>query len=93
MDKQPKSQGLFSALEQLENARKVRYAGCAMGKILKELTDNERDKLNDILKNEDIPATQISQVLESNGYKVHVSTVRYHRAGLNGKGCQCLATT
>lgn len=93
MDKQPNPQGLFSALEKLENARKKTAIGCGLGAVLKELSDREREKLETILKDRNIPSTQITQVLESNGYKVHVSTVRYHRNGYDGKGCQCSRTT
>lgn len=92
MDEKPKSQGFFSALENLENRRKTKTQGCQMGATLRLLSDKERIKLTEILNNTAIPATAIAQVLEDNGYHVHVSTVRYHRQGKTGKGCKCFQT-
>lgn len=93
MDKKPNPQGFFSALEALTERRKMKASGCQLGGLLSELPERERNKLNEILSNLEIPATGIAQVLQENGYKIHISTVRYHRAGINGKGCKCFRTT
>ena len=92
MDSKPNSQGFFSALEALSKVRTQKTNGCQLGALLKELPEPESKKLQEIVATLEIPATAIASVLEDNGYKIHISTVRYHRAGLNGKGCKCSKT-
>jgi hypothetical protein len=89
MDNKPKPQGFFSALEELEKQRRSHPYGCVVGQALDKMEPKEREKLSEIFRIKEIPATKIAQVLQENGYGINTHSVRYHRAGLEGKGCSC----
>lgn len=66
---------------------------CSLGRVMREMDDEDRADLTKYLKRLDVSATRIWQVLNSLGYDVNVYTVRKHRNRLlgtdNGVACRC----
>lgn len=65
--------------------------GCAIGKMLRQLDEPLRSKLQEILKNEKVNSARLAEVMLAYGLQVSSSDVlRRHRRRLMGRdGCKC----
>ena len=65
--------------------------GCSIGKMVKQLDEPLRNKLNEIFCNSTVDSSQLAQVMIAYGLAVSSSDVlRRHRRRLMGKdGCKC----
>lgn len=63
---------------------------CAVGFVLSQLSEAERNKLQAVVDANIVPATRIADVLRKNGYSVHYASVTRHRRRKSGHaGCTC----
>jgi hypothetical protein len=81
---------LTDALKDVE-AGLGRYPGpqCTVAKILEQISADDRDRLNRLLDNPDIPGSLIADALTRNGHTVSDKTILRHRRRSNGGGCRC----
>lgn len=65
--------------------------GCGIGKMIKQLDEPLRSKLQEILKNEKVNSARLAEVMLAYGLQVSSSDVlRRHRRRLMGRdGCKC----
>jgi len=81
---------LFKELDSLIG--KGRYQdGCSIGRMVKQLDEPLRNKLNEIFVNKTVDSSQLTQVMVAYGLEVSSSDVlRRHRRRLMGReGCKC----
>ena len=81
---------LFKELDSLIG--RGRYQdGCSIGRMVKQLDEPLRNKLNEIFLNKTVDSSQLAQVMIAYGLEVSSSDVlRRHRRRLMGKeGCKC----
>ncbi len=66
-------------------------AGCSIGKLVANLDEPLRSKLNEIMRNEKVNSARLGEVMLAYGLQVSSSDVlRRHRRRLIGKdGCKC----
>ena len=66
-------------------------AGCSIGKLVANLDEPLRSKLNEIMRNEKVNSARLGEVMLAYGLQVSSSDVlRRHRRRLLGKdGCKC----
>jgi hypothetical protein len=65
--------------------------GCSVGRLVSNLDEPLRSKLNEIMRNEKVNSARLSEVMLAYGLQVSSSDVlRRHRRRLIGKdGCKC----
>ena len=66
-------------------------SGCSIGKLVANLDEPLRSKLNEIMRNEKVNSSRLGEVMLAYGLQVSSSDVlRRHRRRLIGKdGCKC----
>ena len=66
-------------------------SGCSIGKLVADLDEPLRSKLNEIMRNEKVNSSRLGEVMLAYGLQVSSSDVlRRHRRRLIGKdGCKC----
>ena len=66
-------------------------SGCSIGKLVSDLDEPLRSKLNEIMRNEKVNSSRLGEVMLAYGLQVSSSDVlRRHRRRLIGKdGCKC----
>ena len=81
---------LFKDLDSLVGKGR-QQEGCSIGKMVKQLDEPLRNKLNEIFCNSTVDSSQLAQVMIAYGLAVSSSDVlRRHRRRLMGKeGCKC----
>lgn len=80
----------LAKLEALEGKRTATGFNCAMGKIVNEIGEPIKSKLEAALVNPQIEATMLVSLLAEYGYELSSNIVRRHRRRMMGKdGCKC----
>jgi hypothetical protein len=81
---------LIDDLVKIESRRGT-YPGpqCTVARIMGQISQEDREHLNRILDNPDIPGSVIADALTRNGYNVADKTVRRHRKRGTSTGCTC----
>lgn len=74
--------GLLDDLSNVESFGKVQSLYCGMCKLLKELPTNEREALDERMKDERIGHALLSRILKQNGYNISDGVIGRHRRGL-----------
>lgn len=62
---------------------------CAVGFVLKQMSDDEQNKLAQLIDESSIPATRIAKVLQDNGFDIQYSSINRHRNRKKAQGCTC----
>lgn len=62
---------------------------CAVGFVLSQMSDDEREKLVQLIDVSSIPATRIAKVLQDNGFDIQYSSINRHRNRKKAQGCIC----
>lgn len=78
---------LSEALDQIE-ARPKRLE-CQVGKLLREISEEERTKLNNVIDNTNLSPALISETLQKVGIEIAEHTIRRHRKRSKPYGCKC----
>lgn len=86
----PKNLNLSDAIVELKANPPLR-AGypCRINRIYKELEDDDRRALQDLIDNSRISASAIARLLNQNGIDVKHATIAKHRRRADGTGCRC----
>jgi hypothetical protein len=80
--------GKSTLLVELQNAQRDAVTGrarCAMGKVMAELPEGDREQLNEALTDRSIYGSTVSQYLRSRGFGVSSYSVNRHRR----QSCAC----
>jgi len=62
---------------------------CAVAFVLSQMSDDEQEKLVQLIDVSSIPATRIAKVLQDNGFDVQYSSINRHRNRKKAQGCTC----
>jgi TusA-related sulfurtransferase len=81
---------LADTLGAVYDARPARMK-CAVAKLLPQLEEADRAALLQVLADDNVMASRVSQWLAEHGHHLPAITIRRHRRRLHGEGCSCPA--
>ena len=89
-DVKPQTSKLLDELTSFVPHKKNNGMICSVTRILELLNEAEKQKLEEILANEEVLSSDISLILKRNGHYVSGDVVRRHRRRkFSGTGCSC----